>query len=329
FLIAGMNLLTASVHDYASLSVRHAVLGIGEASFGVFAPALLADFFAEDKRNTVMTIFNVAIPVGAALGYISGGVVSQHHGWRMAFIVSAIPGIIIALLIWFFMREPDHVVVSTEHTKADKGAILSLLKNKAYLGAILGYAAITFSLGGISAWIPAFLQRIDGYDAAQAGTIMGGITVACGLGGTIVGGIIAQKWSHKTEKALYYVPAISAGLAVVPSVLTFFGPKSLTLPMLGVAVFLIFLGTGPINAATLNAVPANLRAMAMAGQLFTIHVLGDTFSPTIIGTISDHTNLRVGLASTLVTFALGAVIFFFGARYAPKLKHTVGAEATA
>ncbi|MEO6924022.1 MAG: MFS transporter, partial [Bryocella sp.] len=90
FLIAGMNLLTASVHDYASLSVRHAVLGIGEASFGVFAPALLADYFAEDKRNTVRTIFNVAIPVGAALGYISGGVISQHHGWRMAFIVSAI-----------------------------------------------------------------------------------------------------------------------------------------------------------------------------------------------------------------------------------------------
>jgi len=327
--IAGMNFLTASVHDYASLNFRHAALGIGEACFGIFAPAMLADFYAEDRRNVVMTIFNVAIPVGAAMGYLSGGLISQHHGWRMAFIVSAIPGAILALLILFFMREPVRISASESKAQMDKGTVLSLLTNKAYLGAILGYAAITFSLGGISAWIPTFLQRVNGYDAGKAGTIMGGITVACGLGGTIIGGIVAQKWSKKTEKALYYVPALSAGLAVAPSVLCFFGPKSLTLPMLGLAVFLIFLGTGPVNAATLNAVPANLRATAMAGQLFTIHVLGDTFSPTIIGTISDHSNLRVGLAATLVTFALGAVIFFIGARYAPKLKHSVGAGVTA
>jgi MFS transporter, Spinster family, sphingosine-1-phosphate transporter len=92
-------------------------------------------------------------------------------------------------------------------------------------------------------------------------------------------------------------------------------------------VFLIFLGTGPVNAATLNAVPAHLRAMAMAGQLFALHVFGDAFSPKIIGIVSDHSNLRLGLGVTLVTFVVAAVIFFMGAKFAPPLTHSVEGAA--
>jgi len=327
--IAAMNFLTASVHSYMSLNVRHAALGVVEASFGIFAPALLADFYAEDRRNGVMTVFNIAIPVGAAMGYLVGGDIAAHHGWRMAFIASAVPGALIGLLILFLMKEPARRTGAHEKAKADKGTVISLLTNKAYLGAILGYAAVTFSLGGISWWMPSFLQRVDGRSIETAGTIMGGITVVCGLGGTICGGVLAQWWSKKTGKALYYVPALSAALAAPPALLCFFGPKSVTLPALGVAVFLIFLGTGPVNAATLNAVPSNLRATAMAGQLFAIHVFGDAFSPKLIGIVSDHSNLRLGLGLTLVTMVIAAVIFFIGARYAPKLEHSIEAPAAA
>lgn len=327
-LIAGMNFLTASVHDYMSLNLRHAALGIGEASFGIFAPALLADFYAENRRNSVLTIFNIAIPVGAALGYLAGGMIGHSHGWRMAFIASAVPGALLALLILFFMREPPRAKAGDGKAKADKGSVLSLLSNKAYLSSILGYAAVTFSLGGISWWMVSFLQRLNGYSQESAGTIMGGITVVCGLGGTVSGGLLANWWSKKTPKALYLVPAVSAVLAVPPAMFCFFGPKSVTLPALGVAVFLIFLGTGPVNAATLNAVPANLRATAMAGQLFTIHVLGDAFSPKLIGIISDHSNLRYGLSATLVTMLVGGIIFFVGARFAPPLDSSIeGAPA--
>ena len=330
--IAGMNFFTASVHSYLSLNLRHAALGVGEASFGIFAPALLADFYAEDKRNKALTVFNVAIPVGSAMGYLAGGNIAEKYGWRMAFIASAVPGLLIALLILFFMREPQRTGEAgggKEKASLEKGTVRSLLKNKAYLAAILGYAAVTFSLGGISFWMPSFLQRVDGRDIASAGTIMGGITVVCGLGGTICGGVLAQWWSKKTGKALYLVPAISALLAVPPAVVCFFGPKSATLPALGAAVFLIFLGTGPVNAATLNAVPANLRATAMAGQLFALHVFGDLPSSKIIGIVSDHSNLRVGLGITLITMVVGGMIFFVGSRFAPPLKGEVPAPAAA
>ena len=318
---SGINFFTASVHSYDSLNLRHAALGVGEASFGIFAPAMLADFFAEDQRNRVLTIFNVAIPVGAALGYLVGGIVGEHHGWRMAFIVSAIPGAIIAILIAIFMKEPARGASQHEKAKLEKGTVLSLLKNKAYLSSILGYAAVTFSLGGISNWMASFLQRVGGHTQSSAAFLMGAITVVTGLGGTIVGGIWAQRWEKRTPKAMYYVPAWSAALAVTPALICFFGPKVFTLPSLALAVFFIFLGTGPVNAATVNAVRPEIRATALAGQLFIIHALGDAISPRVIGAVSDRSNLNLGLGSTLITLVLAAIIFTIGSRYAPPL-HT-------
>ena len=326
--IAAMNFLTASVHGYTELNFRHAALGIGEACFGIFAPALLADFYPESKRNKVMTIFNIALPVGAAAGYEAGSWVAAHHGWRMSFISSAVPGVLVALLILFFMREPQRTG-AIDKAKTDRATVLSLAKNKAYLTSILGYAAVTFSLGGISWWMPSFLHREAGYSIEAAGAIMGPIIVVAGLGGTALGGWLAQVWSKRTPKALYLVPALSAALTIAPAVVCFFGPQRLIVPSLATAVFLIFLGTGPVNAATLNAVPANLRATAMAGQLFAIHVFGDMPSSKVIGMISDRSNLRTGMAVTLVAFAVGAVIFFVGARFAPPLTDTVEAPAPA
>jgi len=326
--IAAMNFLTAHVHGYAELNFRHAALGVGEACFGIFAPALLADFYPESKRNKVMTIFNIALPVGAAAGYEAGAWVAAHHGWRMSFIASAVPGVLVALLILFFMREPQRTG-AVEKAKTDKATVLSLAKNKAYLSSIFGYAAVTFSLGGISWWMPSFLHREAGYSIEAAGAIMGPIIVVAGLGGTALGGWLAQWWSKKTPKALYLVPALSAALTIIPAVVCFFGPQRMIVPSLATAVFFIFLGTGPVNAATLNAVPANLRATAMAGQLFAIHVLGDMPSSKVIGMISDASNLRIGMAVTLIAFAVGAVIFFIGARFAPSLTDNVEAAIPA
>jgi MFS family permease len=316
---SGINFFTASVHSYDSLNIRHAALGIGEASFGIFAPAILADFYPEDQRNRVLTIFNIAIPVGAALGFLAGGVIGDKFGWRMSFVVSAVPGVIIALLIAFFMKEPARGASQHDKAKLEKDTVLTLLKNKAYLASILGYAMVTFSLGGISWWMPSFLQRVDGRSESSSAYIMGALTVVTGLAGTIVGGTVAQKWSHKNSKALYLVPAWSALLAVPPALVCFFGPKAFTLPALGAAVFLIFLGTGPVNAATVNAVRPEIRATALAGQLFIIHALGDAISPRIIGSISDRSNLNTGLGATLITLLIASVIFFVGSRYAPEL----------
>ena len=319
-LISAVNVLTGTVHTFDALLLRHAVLGIGEACLGIYAPALLSDYYAREDRNRVLTIFYIAIPVGAALGYLVGEVIGAKFGWRMPFYVSAVPGLVMATLVLLMVREPErgaseHALVrpGREGEKSSLRRGLSLASNPPYLYATLGMAAVTFSLGGISAWMPTFLQR-SGFSPSTVGLTLGAITAGTGLGGTAAGGWLAQLWLRRNPNALYLVSAWSALLTVPFGVICFFGPRGAMLPALGVAMFCIFLGTGPLNAAIVNAVPAAVRATAIAVELFLIHALGDTPSPWLIGVVSDRSNLATGLGCTLVTMIIATILLFLGAR---------------
>jgi MFS family permease len=324
-MISAVNLLTGTVHAFDALLFRHAILGIGEASFGIYAPVLLSDFFPEEKRNQVLTWFYTAIPVGAAIGYLLGGVVGSRYGWRAPFYVSAVPGMLIAFAILFLMKEPargesDRVAGAPVVAKAKSGGgasfrmIGQLAMNPRYMFATLGMAMVVFSLGGISAWMPSFLER-SGMSPTSIGLIFGAIVAGGGLGGTAVGGIVAQRWLKTNHRALWLVSAWSAALTVPFALVSFFGPHATMLPSIAVAMFFIMAGTGPLNAAIINAVPAEIRASALAIEMLLIHALGDTPSPKIIGIISDHSTLGIGLGATLVTMVIAAVLLFVGSRY--------------
>jgi predicted MFS family arabinose efflux permease len=312
---SGTNLFTAMVHNFDGLLVRHAALGIGEASFGIYGPALLSDFYGPEKRNRALTIFNIAIPVGAAMGYSLGSWIAEAHGWRNAFYVSAIPGIVIAFIILFVMREPKRGE-SEGKTGKHSGQIIGLLKNPAYLTATMGYAMTTFTIGGISAWIPSFLQREAGMTAAHAGFTVGAITAVTGILGTGIGGWWAQRWIKRDHRALYWVCAIGPALCIPFALLCFFGPRATMLPALAAAELSLFLGSGPVNAAIVNAVSAKVRSTALAGQLLLIHLFGDVPSPRIIGFVSDRSNLRWGLGVTVLALVASSAFQFYGSRFA-------------
>ena len=319
-LMSGMNLFTATVHSYFALNLRHAALGIAEASFSIYAPAMLADYFEPDQRNKVLTIFYTAIPVGAAVGYALGGALGGRFGWRVPFSVSAAPGILVALLILFVMKEPKRGATDSRRAgvkKAATGTVFGLVKNPQYLFATFGMAMVVFSLGGISAWVPSFLQRVGGYSSSAAGLIVGAITVLGGLGGTAVGGWLAQRWLRTNKRALYLISAWSALLTVPPAVACFFGPRWAIVPGLAAALFFIFLGNGPLNAAIVNSVSGTIRATAIAFELFMIHALGDAPSPRLIGFVSDRSTLSTGLGVTLVTMVVAAGLLFLGAKTVP------------
>ncbi|AFL87410.1 arabinose efflux permease family protein [Terriglobus roseus DSM 18391] len=315
---SGTNLFTAMVHDFDGLLVRHAALGIGEASFGIYAPALLADFYGPEARNRALTIFNIAIPVGAAMGYGAGAYIAQAHGWRNAFYVSAIPGLVIAVIILFVMKEPKRGETDSARKGKSKAAVADLIRNPAYLTATMGYAMSTFTIGGISAWIPSFLQREAGMTAAHAGFTVGAITAVTGLLGTAIGGWWAQRWLRTDHRALYWVCAIGPAICVPFALLCFFGPRATMLPALAIAELALFLGSGPVNAAIVNSVSAQVRSTALAGQLLLIHLFGDVPSPRIIGFVSDRSNLRWGLGVTVFALVASSLFQWFGSRYAPE-----------
>ncbi len=317
-----LTLSTALVHTFGELYLRHALVGIGEASFCIFAPALLSDYWPPEQRNRILTIFYLSLPIGAALGYITGGTLGEAYGWRAPFYVSAVPGLVVAMLVWILLREPVRGASESMAMKPDRATVTGLARNAAYWTATLGMAMMTFTLGGISVWMPTFLYRYGHHSLAGAGQVLGAITVVDGIVGTWLGGWLAQRWLRRNKAALYLLSGWSVLLAAPFALLTFYGPRPFMVPSLAVAEFLLFLNTGPLNAAIVNAVDAPIRSTAIALELFMIHALGDAPSPRIIGWISDRSSLREGLAVALVALFVSAALLFAGARFAPEIDMT-------
>ena len=310
---------TAWVHDYWTLYVRHALVGVGEATFGIFAPAVLADFYPERDRNRILSIFYLAIPVGAALGYLAGGQMGTIWGWRAPFFICAIPGLVIAALYVWIGAEPVRGASDHVKTTVNRGTFLGLFTNGAFLTGTFGLAMLTFAMGGISAWVPEFLRRSAGMSTGKASLVVSAITVVDGIAGTIVGGWVAQRWLKTNHRALFLLSFWSVALTLPFGILLFFGPPAWAVPSLFLAEFFLFMNTGPLNAAIVNSVSAPVRAAAISLNLFCIHFFGDTWSPQIIGAISDKTNLRIGLGSTLIFLVISGTILWFGSRFAPAL----------
>jgi MFS-type transporter involved in bile tolerance (Atg22 family) len=160
-----------------------------------------------------------------------------------------------------------------------------------------------------------------GLSVGSASQIVGAITVIDGIAGTLIGGWIAQRWLRTNHRALYLLSFWSVALTLPCGVLLFFGPAAWAVPSLFAAEFFLFLNTGPLNAAIVNSVTGPVRATAVSINLFCIHCFGDTFSPQIIGAISDRTkSLRLGLGATLIFLVFSCIILRAGARFAPPLE---------
>lgn len=287
-------LMTGHVSALGALIFFRVLVGFGEASFGTISPGWIADLFPPARRNTFISIFYLAIPVGSALGYILGGLIAAHHGWRAAFLWAGYPGLLLAFIL-FLLREPPRGA-SEEPGAAAPGAgstgwraFLALGKFPRYLLVVAGYTAQTFAMGGFALWAPTFLHRVHHMEVAAASTFFGGALVLTGLVATLAGGLAATAWQRRTGNGYAWVLALSA-LAAGPTAFAAFMIPDLGLAKvaLAAAMFFLFLTTGPVNTLILETVPVTMRATAMAGSIFAIHMFGDLWSPRIVGHLSDR-----------------------------------------
>jgi MFS transporter, Spinster family, sphingosine-1-phosphate transporter len=294
------------------------VLGIGEATYGVIAPTILLDLFARDRRARLMSTYYLAMPIGSALGISLGSIIASKWNWHMAFFLVGAPGLVAAILA-FALPEPVRGAsegIDTERLKADERAgasradYLGLMVNASYIYSLLGMATYTFAIGGMLVWVPNYLFSTRGFDQARAGTILGVVTLAAAVLGMLAGGWIADRLAKTKPEAMFLVPAV-AMFASIPFVLTVFFTTSA--PMIFVAIFmaeaLMFVNTGPCNAIIANVVQPNLRSAAFAISIFGVHVLGDIWSPSIIGKVSDLFGDRTWMQGTIGRglYAIGAV----------------------
>lgn len=304
-----------------SFLFARSLVGVGEAAYATLAPPLLSDFFPPERRNRVLTFFYVAIPVGAALGFGLGGFIGKELGWRAAFLICGLPGLLAAGLA-LRIQDPGRGAWDAAPTgkTANWGEALRLLAaNPRFVYAVAGYTAVTWAAGGMADWFPTYLVRNRGMSLAEAGTLIGAVTVAGGLGGTAMGGWLADRLAGRTRNAYLALSAVSMVPAAVFAALALAVPAG---PGVAVCMFLsqffLWFYNGPINTIIANAVAPELRARAFAVSIFAIHILGDAVSPTIIGAISDSSELLYGVALVPVFMAIGAAIWAAGWRRLPE-----------
>jgi glycerophosphoryl diester phosphodiesterase/predicted MFS family arabinose efflux permease len=282
---------------YAGLFGTRLWVGVGEAAYGSIAPSVLSDIYPKNIRGKVFAFFFMAIPVGSALGFLLGGVFEKLVGWRHSFFLAGGPGLLLALSL-LLLTEPKRGALD-EGAESGKPAARDyklLAKNMSYVFTVLGYTAYTFVVGGIAVWIPHYMVRYLGVAAADGNMSFGAITVAGGFIGTIVGGAWADRWALKGTDAYLKLSALSMFAAVPVFLVVLMAPS---FAFFNVAVFalefLLFLSTSPVNAEIVNCVSPKMRAAAMAGSIFCIHLLGDAISPYLIGKISELSELRVAM----------------------------------
>ncbi len=324
---SGATLLTAVTTNFNQLLIRHTLVGIGEASFVILSPTLVADMFPVEKRGRVMGVFYLALPVGTALGYLLGGVMGPKYGWRAPFYAGAAPGVLLALLL-LLVPEPPLGQFDTPESKApERDTLKSLLHNPAFITATLGMAMMVFALGGLQVWMPTFLHRAHGYSLLDASIIFGLSTLANGLVASLAGGWISDRLLRRTKSAHYLVSAVSLGLGIPAMCVALFASGRPMIVGIFVAEFLLLLNTGPLNAAVIDSVGPHVRAAALAASIFVYHLLGDVPSAALIGYMSDKFSLRLAFLGPVIAIALSSAILFYGMRFAPPLR--IGEESPA
>jgi MFS transporter, Spinster family, sphingosine-1-phosphate transporter len=317
--------------NFAQLLVARAWVGVGEAAYTTVSPALLSDYYPRSERGRAFAIFYVAIPVGAAAGFLLGGSLERAFGWRVAFYAVGLPGIILAFTAGRLHDPPRGASENTEPSPSGtrsaspegrslkkrqgeglsvRTTLITLLGNTSYVGTVLGYAAYTFAVSGLGFFMPTYLERVRGVELSRADFIVGSITVIGGLCGTFAGGYLGDLVSSKIKHGQLWLCAVSSLAGIVPTWLALTVPSFPTYAVwFFVAEFLLFLSTGPVNVVMINVVPVGIRAMAMAVSIFTIHLLGDAISPPIIGWLADRNGLDTAVLIVPVAVAISGVIW--------------------
>jgi predicted MFS family arabinose efflux permease len=310
-------LFTGLARNYLQLFLARAVLGVGEGSYYPAGTALLGDYVRKEGRARAMSIWAAGTALGIAVGFAGGGIIASRFGWRLAFYMTAIPGLIFAVLA-FRLREPPRGAAE-ERGPRTAGAseitletMLDLLRIPTLRATIAAETALFFVLGGAAFWLPTYLSRRFGLGTGAAGTLAGGVLVLGLLAGSLFGGSLADRLTRRRQAASnlpvgiagFVAGAVLVALALLMPSLVLFVPTFL----LGAAS--LYLYNGPYTAIKQNVVMPTVRATAVTISLLIEHLLGDSYSPFVIGRLSDAVgSLQLALLLLLPPLLLLAALF--------------------
>jgi MFS family permease len=309
---------TGLATTFALVFLARIFVGIGEGAYGPAAPTILADLYPLQIRGRIMAVFFMAIPVGSALGYAFGGWAGSHFGWRAAFYFVVLPGLILSA-ISFVMREPRRGESSGSSATAPRSRVsdvMTLFRTRSYLINTVAGAAMTFAIGGLAFWTPAYIYEYRHQpDLGRIGLNFGAIVAAAGFFATLLGGWAGDKLRARFPGSYFLVSGTGMLIGFPFVILMLFIPFPWAWAAIFISVFFLFLNTGPSNTALANVTHPMIRATAFAVNIFLVHLFGDAVSPPLIGAIAGHTNMNVAFLVVSLTMCFAGVLWLWGAKY--------------
>ena len=303
-----MTMFTSTAKGFGTLLIARVGVGIGEAGCSPPIHSLISDMYPEEERATALSTYALGIPIGAAIGTLLGGWIGEYFGWRMAFMVVGLPGIIVAIVVFFTVREPPRGHSEPDPVQVQKD-LVPLADTLRFLWSLRAFRHLSFAgalhafVGyGVGLFIPAFFMRVHGFGLAETSTYLFLIGLT-GIIGTYLGGYLGDRMGKKDKRWYMGIPGI-ATIISVPFAVLFYTTGD---PMLAIVLAIpgAILGPmylGPTFAMTQTLVPPAMRSTASAILLFVLNLIGLGLGPVFAGFLSDI--LRPGYGEESIRYSL-------------------------
>jgi MFS family permease len=318
FLWSAMTALSGLAQNVVQLALARFGVGIGESAGQGPAHSMISDYFPKETRARALAIFQAGAYLGTFLGYFIGGWVNYYYDWRVAFAVAGLPGVLLAILLYFTVTEPARGQADGGARRADRASWVEtarfLLSQRSFVLTALGGAMLGFDLYAFSVWLPAFLGRVHHLNSGEIGTYAGIVRGACGPIGLLLGSLMVERLRRSDERWQLRAPAIASALAFPVLVLALL-TDSIGLAMLGFAVSSVLLAfhMGPVFAAVQATARLRMRAMATASFFLAVTVIGLGVAPLIIGVANDVLQPTYGALAIRYSLLLPAAVTVIGA----------------
>src|SRR5690349_11698001 len=320
---SAMTFLCGLASNATALALARMGVGLGESGSSPASQSIVADLFDKNERPRALGIFAIGTYLGVFLGYFIGGWVNQHYGWRMAFYVAGLPGILLALVLWLTISEPKRGAMQETFTPEPLGPTLRFLgSQQSFIIVLIGFCLTTYTNYSTAAWVPPFLARVHHLSSAEIGTYAGTFKGLAGIAGTLLGGLVVAQIGRRDDRWKLWAPAVTSGLAgPVFAVCMLTNDFATMVTALALTSLLVGFHLGPIFAIAQTVARPSMRALASALIALTATCFGQGVGPLAVGVVNDALKgaygadaVRYSLLSAAVTTTLGALLFIWAAR---------------
>ena len=289
---SAMTALSGVAQNFWQLLAARIGVGVGEAGCSPPAHSMISDYFPAEKRATALGIYSLGIPVGILFGFLAGGWLNEFFGWRVAFFVVGVPGLLLAVLVRLSLREPTRGMAEGRKDSADQPSIKEtfrfLWSKRSFRHLAFGGALTAFVGYGVVTWVPSFLIRSHGMETGEVGTYLGLILGIPGGIGIALGGWMADRYGSKDTRWYLWVVSVAL-LAGMPFT---FGVYLSDSAMWALLALMVPVMVGNFYQATTfsqtqGLVTLRMRSVAAAVLLFILNIIGLGAGPQAVGILSD------------------------------------------